>query len=114
MWRMGDGVKVNVCDQKWIPSTTHMQVQDPNVISYDIQIVHQLIISGNRRWNEELINNVFSAEDVEAITLIPLYRREAEDSLYWRHEPRGLFHGEECIQSCLASLYSEESEATNY
>ena len=44
-----------------------MKVQDQDTIPYNIQRVHQLIIYGKRRWNEELIRDSFSVKDAESI-----------------------------------------------
>ena len=81
-WRIGDGVSVDIRNQKWIPTLLDMQVQHPDVIPYGFQSVHQLINHETRHWKEEVVREVFSIHDAEHILSISLAQMEIEDTLY--------------------------------
>ena len=42
-WRIGDGVSVDIRNQKWIPTLPNMQVQHLDAIPYGFQSIYQLI-----------------------------------------------------------------------
>ena len=60
------------------------------MVSYPIEsmvdcLVAVLIDESAWKWNEELIDGIFSQEEVAIIKKIPLSRRVAEAVLLWPH-----------------------------
>ncbi|XP_042944607.1 uncharacterized protein LOC122278487 [Carya illinoinensis] len=91
MWRMGDGCSINIWTAKWIPSLPHFQVSTPREPDYWCEKVCDLLEPGQRRWNEELLMEMFSEEEIKAITSIPISARGREDRLTWHLTNNGLY-----------------------
>ncbi|KAL0003364.1 hypothetical protein SO802_017145 [Lithocarpus litseifolius] len=59
-----------------------------------------LIDESARRWNEELIDGIFSQEEAALIKKNPLSRRVSEDVLIWPYTRRmGSTHAKQAIGS---------------
>ena len=53
--------------------------------------VAMLIDENERRWNEEVIDGIFSPEEAAIIKKIPLSRRVVEDVLVWPYTQDGQY-----------------------
>ncbi|XP_038717940.1 uncharacterized protein LOC120011012 [Tripterygium wilfordii] len=90
-WRVGNGATISVWNDKWIPSSPNGLPESP-IGGNDINLkVSKLIDSESRSWNDPLLGQIFSPNDVAAITQIPLYGLNREDSLVWSQNTQGRF-----------------------
>ncbi|KAA3467625.1 reverse transcriptase [Gossypium australe] len=89
-WRVGTGRDISVTNDAWIPncSIVNLATDDPLV---HIDKVSDLIISHDRKWDRDLIENTFPAEIAEQIIRIPLALEPHEDLRVWRGELSGDF-----------------------
>lgn len=82
IWRIGSGVKVNIWDDHWIPSsqTRMIMTRRGNTL---LRTVDELMIPGTASWDEALIRSIFLPLDAERIINIPLSENATGDFVAW-------------------------------
>ncbi|XP_075638417.1 uncharacterized protein LOC142610490 [Castanea sativa] len=88
-WRVGDGKKIKIWQDHWLPKKHPPQVFSYPVAEFESAKVDILIDSSRRQWNEEMIDGLFKAKEAELIKSIPLSREASEDILFWPHSSNG-------------------------
>lgn len=90
---MGDGLKVRIWGDSWIPRESFFKVLSPIPQGWSHALtVWSLIVDLERLvWDEGLIRNVFREEQIELIMSIPLSLFQPLDSLIWTTENNGEF-----------------------
>ena len=89
IWRVGDGSKINIWEDKWIPNSPNLKVQTMrgrNIITR----VNELIDPLTGQWDVDLVSSIFSSVDVHRILQIPLIHGR-EDLVAWYFNKNGLF-----------------------
>jgi len=90
MWRVGNGSKIKLWDDKWISASLH-KLQDPiRILSRDARVV-DIINQEANWWDIPLIEQIFSRETVEKICSSPISPRIKEDKLIWVGTNNGIF-----------------------
>ena len=87
IWRVGDGTRINISTDPWIPRPWSRQVITPrgaNLLTYVNELI-DLITGG---WDEQLIKDTLCVEDARHILQIPL-RDGIEDFVAWHFDPKG-------------------------
>ena len=90
IWRIGDGSKVNIWDDLWIPqspSRKFLTVRGSNIISR----VSDLIDPSTGDWDEQLVQQTLWPLDACRILSIPLPLHEMEDFVAWNPSRNGIF-----------------------
>ncbi|XP_058732849.1 uncharacterized protein LOC131604425 [Vicia villosa] len=90
-WRIGNGEKVNILKDRWIPKNTGFKVQPGGINVEDSARVCDIIDRDNRCWKIEDIQSMFNSEDAMKITSIPLSVHPDEDNMVWQFEKNGEF-----------------------
>jgi hypothetical protein len=91
VWRVGNGLNLNLWEDKWIISTHSHKIQDPiRVLSKEAKVADIIDLDSNW-WNVPLIEQIFSPETVERICSIPISPRSQEDKLIWARTKTGVF-----------------------
>ena len=90
-WRVGNGEKIKIWGDKWLPSNSTYQVISPKPALDAPVMVHQLICNDTMTWDVNLLDRFFLPRDVEAIKSIPLSHRRPADLLIWSGTKRGVF-----------------------
>ena len=90
-WQVGDGEKINIWRDKWIPSPYTYMVISPKCDLPCGPRVSALINSATKEWKVDLIKQCFIPQDVEAILSIPLSAHGARDRLIWTVSRNGKF-----------------------
>lgn len=82
-WRVGDGLKVRIWGDSWIPRESFFKVLSPNPQGWSHALtVRSLIVDLERLvWDEGLIHNILWKEEIELIMSIPLSLFQPLDSL---------------------------------
>lgn len=89
-WRIGDGRKVRIWKDQWIPRQSSLKLSPQNG-RCRLRWVHQLINQDTNSWDADLIKNVCSPLDVNEILKIKLPHRGMEDFLAWHFDKTGVF-----------------------
>jgi hypothetical protein len=90
-WRVGNGNKIKVWNDKWLPRPTTYKPISPRRLLDQQACVSELINQTTRTWNTGLISEIFLEEEAELIRSIPLSPLPVEDRLIWRGTKNGLF-----------------------
>ena len=89
IWRVGDGRRIKIWDDPWIPrewSRRPITPRSNNILTH----VDELIDPSSGQWDEQLVREIFWQQDVEQILSIPVHI-EMEDVVAWHYDSRGLF-----------------------
>jgi len=90
MWRVGNGSKIKLWDDKWISASPHKIIDPVRVLSRDSRVA-DIINQEANWWDISLIEQFFSRETVEEICSIPISPRLQEDNLIWARTNNGIF-----------------------
>jgi hypothetical protein len=82
IWRVGNGEKINIYTDPWIPSSPDRRVITPRG-AVVLSKVAKLIDPSTGLWDEDLIRSLFCAVDANRILLIPLNNQAFDDFIAW-------------------------------
>jgi hypothetical protein len=103
IWRVGDGAKINIWNDCWIPNSFSRKVvtaRGNQVLTKVIELIDP--ITGE--WDEQLIRDNFWRIDAECILHMPLHHHVTEDYAAWHLTRSGIFS--------VISAYYKQWEAT--
>lgn len=90
-WQVGDGERIKIWRDNWIPSPTTYRIITPEQhLSFEPR-VKELIDGDSREWKVDFIRQRFLPQDTDAILSIPLCARGARDRLVWTDNKNGKF-----------------------
>ena len=91
-WVIGNGRRVHIWNDKWIPVADTYKVISPKVqISRGGEMVSCLLNEESRGWNVDLIRTTFLPHEAEVILGIPISPVAPKDSQVWTKTPDGTF-----------------------
>lgn len=90
IWRVGNGEKINIWKDAWIPQSPTKKVLT-NRGSHLLSRVSDLIDPATGDWDVQLLHQTFWQIDVQRILAIPLPMHEMIDFVAWSHTKTGLF-----------------------
>lgn len=88
---MGDGSKINIWKDAWIPYLPLSRLSSPNTMIPSIQSVADIIDPRNGTWKLEALAHHISLEELKAIKKISLSLNLKDDHLIWKWDKRGIF-----------------------
>lgn len=80
-WRIGNGAKVSIWKDAWLPSLENPKIQSHVVDLFSEALVNSLFSPTHNTWNVDLLHQLFSNQEVELIKKIPLGQGLSEDKL---------------------------------
>jgi hypothetical protein len=84
IWRIGNGNKVKIWGEKWLPKPTTYTVQSPpNTLNRE-SLVCDLIDPDTRWWNPIILQENFNPEERHLIQSIPIGSAHQQDLQIWR------------------------------
>ena len=89
IWRIGNGEKVNMWEDPWLPRGTTRKPITPRGASL-LTKVSELINPVTGEWDVQLIQDIFWPEDVAVIMQIPI-DHDMDDLPAWHFDAKGLF-----------------------
>jgi hypothetical protein len=89
VWRVGNGTKIRVWRDSWIPRISYGKVLSSRRRSR-IRWVSELL-EGNGTWKEAIVRSTFLPVDADAILAIKPSRRGTDDVIAWMLEKSGVF-----------------------
>ena len=90
-WIIGNGKRVNIWRDRWIPTPNTFKVVSPRGHMQGLDRVEQLIEKELRIWDVELVKSTFLPIDSEAILSISISPTFPDDSLVWAWTKNGSF-----------------------
>ncbi|XP_075633497.1 uncharacterized protein LOC142605956 [Castanea sativa] len=90
-WQVGDGKRINVWKDKWIPSPRTYKVMMPERLQSQTQWVCDFIDEDRKEWKGDLVRQCFLPQDAEAILSIPLSVNGIGDRIIWAENKNGRF-----------------------
>ncbi|XP_042959546.1 uncharacterized protein LOC122294694 [Carya illinoinensis] len=112
VWRVGNGQRVYIWLDSWIPSLPLYKVTTPREEDCWCEQVSGLIDPICRRWKDYLLQEIFSTHKIDAIKAIPICLGDREDRMIWQHTNNGQFSVKSCYhmhRSLEADLEGESS-----
>ena len=88
-WRVGSGEAISVWNDAWLPSTTHPRIEAQVVPGFEDLKVSALIDPAMKKWDLNMLNGLFTTQEVELISSIPLCPNVVEDVIVWPFTPSG-------------------------
>jgi hypothetical protein len=90
IWRVGDGTKIDVWNQNWIPRSS---LKRPICHRPDksVEKVNELLLPEGGGWNIDKLNEVFFEGDVDDILKIHVGHAVTDDYLAWNYTKNGVF-----------------------
>jgi len=88
-WKIGDGCKVNVWEDNWLPQNNGFKLYTPHNNSSTINQAKDLMITEPKGWHQSLLNTHFLSFESEHINQLPLIQEELEDSFMWMYTKDG-------------------------
>ncbi|XP_073045642.1 uncharacterized mitochondrial protein AtMg00310-like [Primulina eburnea] len=85
-WHVGNGAKINLVGDRWIPRSKIRISQSPNL---DNRKVRDLIDNGS--WKVSVVQQLFSPHLVHDILAIPLPATPHEDFRFWLFDAKGKY-----------------------
>jgi hypothetical protein len=90
MWRVGNGYRINLWNDKWLPATPHKILDPARVLPREARVA-DIINRDANWWDIPLIEQIFTEDTVEKICSIPINHRSQEDKLIWTGTNNGRF-----------------------
>jgi hypothetical protein len=90
IWRVGDGEKINIWTDPWIPSSPNKRIISSRGGAVYTK-VSELINPVSGQWDEELLRSLLSIVDVNRILQIPLHSRGFDDFVAWGFTKNGKY-----------------------
>ena len=90
-WRIGNGEKVKVWGDKWLPTPSTYQVTSPRMFLQVETLVGDLIDKEKACWKTEVIDALFLPHEAEEIKKIPLSSHLPTDKQIWACSHNGVF-----------------------
>jgi hypothetical protein len=91
VWRVGDGKKIQIWKDKWIPTPTSYMIQSPYIVLDQEVRVSSLISMDTKWWDISLIQDIFNRKEVDIIYGLALCSGRQEDKLIWVGSKNGIF-----------------------
>ena len=89
--RIRNGRDTCVWGEPWLPEVNNGYVMTPMHVHLQGTKVHSLVYMGERRWDLDVIQDIFQSRDTRLIKQIPLSLNVTTDSWYWLLDEKGEF-----------------------
>ncbi|XP_050249054.1 uncharacterized protein LOC126696338 [Quercus robur] len=113
-WRVGNGRRIHIWDDRWLPTPSTHKVISPQAGYGDFPWVSSLIDIDTRWWKIDVIHATFLPHEASTILKIPLYYNLPEDCFIWIGNKRGEFTVKSAYHIASGIVDSmEEGESTS-
>ena len=107
-WRVGNGRRIHIWEDKWLPTpSTYKVITLPKPIN-DFPMVLALIDNETKRWKSEVIRTIFLPFEENTILNIPLSYNLPEDKLIWMGNKKGEFTVKSAYYVALSLVETKE------
>ncbi|KAJ0075170.1 hypothetical protein Patl1_34400 [Pistacia atlantica] len=113
MWRIGDGSKVKIWQDKWLPSASSFKIQSQCLDMDPEAKVATLIDPQSKSWKLDLLKDLFSESEVDIICRIPISIFNRPDKIVWRCAKNGLFSVKSAYHLQVESQISSRGQSSS-
>ena len=82
-WNIGNGRKVNIWKDRWLPTPDSVKVVSPRSHDSELEMVGNLLDLDRGSWDIEKVRCTFLHHEIKAILGIPINPDLPEDSKSW-------------------------------
>ena len=82
-WRVGNGRRIHIWEDKWLPTPSSFKVISPQSDFDGYPMVSSLINFGTKWWKADLVRSLFLPFEACEILKIPFSYNLPDDSLIW-------------------------------
>lgn len=107
-WRVGNGKRIHIWEDKWLPTPTTYKVISPPKPFNDFPMVSALIDEETKRWKVDAVKSLFFPFEVDIILNIPLSYNLPEDRIIWVGNKKGEFTVKSAYYIALTVINSSE------
>ncbi|XP_031107295.1 uncharacterized protein LOC116011981 [Ipomoea triloba] len=90
-WRIGDGERVRVWGDPWLPDCDNPFVPTPEPPYLNRSFVKSLFSTDSTSWDGDLVRDIFCPRDSSLILSLPTFALPMQDSLFWKGEENGVY-----------------------
>ncbi|KAK9983991.1 hypothetical protein SO802_033516 [Lithocarpus litseifolius] len=90
-WRVGNGRKIHIWEDKWLPTPTKFKIISPPSDFGDFPMVSSLIDKDTKWWKADVVYSLFLPFEANTILSILLSYNLPNDSLIWTGNKHGTF-----------------------
>ncbi|KAJ0017910.1 hypothetical protein Pint_10785 [Pistacia integerrima] len=112
MWRIGDGSKARIWQDKWLPSPSSFKIQSQCLGMDPKAKVATLIDPQSKSWKLDLLKDLFSESEVNTICQISISVFNRPDKLVWRCSQNGLFSVRSAYHLQVESQLSSQGQSS--
>ena len=87
--QVGSGHNILIGSDPWLPDVENRFVSTSLNESIASAPVYSLMVPGQRRWDYDVVADIFNTRDMDLKLQIPLSNRRDEDVWYWLVDPHG-------------------------
>ncbi|KAL4363103.1 hypothetical protein GQ457_04G005480 [Hibiscus cannabinus] len=91
LWRLGNGKKISIWEDRWIPSLPNFKTQTVRSDNHDFFLASHLINQDRREWKINELKSIFPRDEAKAISAIPIGSPNCEDCLVWQANSNGIY-----------------------
>jgi hypothetical protein len=112
IWRIGNGSKVKVWEDNWIPRSGLKRPlgHKPHT---EVSLVEELLQPNGQGWNEAKLNDTFFQGDVDDIMSVPVGRAGTDDYIAWNYTKNGVFSVKSAYHLKMQMIHSQRGRATS-
>ncbi|XP_030923509.1 uncharacterized protein LOC115950456 [Quercus lobata] len=113
-WHVGNGERILIWEDKWLPTPTTFKVVSPPKSFDDYPRVSALIDKETKRWKGEIVRSLFLPFEARTILNIPLCHSLPDDQIIWVGNKIGEFSVKSAYYiACDVLNSSDEGECSN-
>ncbi|XVF69925.1 hypothetical protein PTKIN_Ptkin11bG0120100 [Pterospermum kingtungense] len=90
-WRLGNDRNIRVWKDRWYPETSSFMIESDPRDRDSEELLVSFIDGEAQKWNEFLIDQVFSVQEARCIKSIPLGVGDVQDVLMWHFDKKGKY-----------------------
>jgi hypothetical protein len=91
VWHVGNGSSVQIWKDRWFPKQPMFQILSPSRVLNPDAKVCELIGENTKWWNTQLLELLFTGEEIKMIQSIPISSTNRSDAIIWRGTVNGIF-----------------------
>ncbi|CAN1816832.1 Putative ribonuclease H protein At1g65750 [Linum perenne] len=107
-WRIGNGRRTRVWADPWLKEEGRRHVISPVREGLENLHVEELWIPGTRSWDEELLEELFVPQDVEAILRITPSSDNEEDTMIWHVSTDSAYSVKSAYKEVMERVYDRQ------